>query len=1330
MRAALSLSVLFALFLSVSLCVLFVHASQPSITEILNNLGYTNVANSTVETFPSGTYNITLYAEFTQYSSSNELSFYQVGDFFGNFIPVLEGSEGGYGYISPLTKTFEVDYQFGLSLSRNDTLPFRYFTESSGNIGGEQYAIIYRNLNVPGMFLIGFDDRNYCTIRGDFDYNDIVFSLQLQPARTQQYYLQVVSPYDTPSGGGWYDNGTNAFASLTDSIVNHGNGTRRVFTQWSGDASGTNYSKSDPIYMDQNKTATANWETQYYLTVVSPYATLGGQGWYDSGTTAYATLNVGSVDHSNGTRHVFTSWNGDASGTNYAKSNPITMDGPKTAVADWKTQYAVIFDHSGLDSSASGTVVTVNGSPVTYGQLLYVNWTDSGGSIAYLYGNVSSSITGKQFILINVTGLSSPTTVTSPIAVTGNYKTQYQVTFNQTGVGFDFTAAVVAVDSNGYAVSSLPASFWWDNSSSHTFSFSSPLIVNASKQCDWVSTSGLTTLQNGTLTVSGSGSVTGNCAAEYKYQVTFNQTGVNTDFTGTVVTIDGANYSVAALPLLFWWDNNSIHTFAYQSLLVVTPNNKQYVWISTSGLSTLQSDTIAVTASGSTSGNYKTQYYLAMATSPPGVVSPSGAGWYDAGTNATVSTVAFVDIVLGSSRYRFDGWTAANMTEIADPTRSPTDVAMDYAKTVTADYVVQYVVSSNQSGGGSDFTGTIVTIDGRLYNGTSLPYQSWWDNGSSHSFSYQSPLVATSSNKQYVWTSTTGLSTLQNGSITVTAYGSIVGNYKTQYYLTVASLYDSPIPSSGWFDSGTSITASVISPATGSSGTQYVCTGWAGTGSVPTSGTTATFNFTITQPSGITWNWKTQYYLTVTSAYGTTGGQDWYDGGATAYATLNTGGVDHGNGTRRVFTSWSGDASGANHAQSSPIVMNGARTAVASWKTQYTVAFGHSGLDASVSGTVATLNGSSITFGQLPYTVWVDGSSSATYAYGNVSSSVAGKRFIQIGITGPPSPITVTSPVMVTGNYKTQYQITLNQSGVGNDFTGTIVTIGGSRFSYGELPASFWWDSGSSHTFAFQSQLVVTTNGKWYVWTGTSGLSTLQNGSITVMTFGSVVGNSKTQYYLTVTSPFGTPGGQGWYDNGAAAYATLDTGMIDHGNGTRRVFTDWSVDASGIHYAQSDPIRMNASKTAIANWKKECRLIVRTSGLGTNNTKVYNNTTVLGTATDAAPYTGWFEEGSLVLLNIDSPVVNGSASYVFTQWSGDVAGTSRPASVVMDTARDVTANYELARVFPFLNQMSFIFPSIIGIIGGLILLLMLGLLARRRKKRLRRRNVLIVHPHV
>jgi hypothetical protein len=219
--------------------------------------------------------------------------------------------------------------------------------------------------------------------------------------------------------------------------------------------------------------------------------------------------------------------------------------------------------------------------------------------------------------------------------------------------------------------------------------------------------------------------------------------------------------------------------------------------------------------------NWKTQYYLTLDTNPPGVASPSGSGWYDAGTNATVSTTAFVDIEPGSSRYRFNGWTTTNMTEIADPFRSPTSVLMDEAKTVTANYAVQYLVTFNQSGVGSDFTGTVVTVDTRDYNVTSLPANAtfWWDKDSVHSFAFQSPLTVNPNTKQYVWTSTNGLTTLQSGSITVSASGSVTGNYNTQYVLTVLTnpLGLSPQssrnplgqagPANGWwYDASTSVT--------------------------------------------------------------------------------------------------------------------------------------------------------------------------------------------------------------------------------------------------------------------------------------------------------------------------------------------------------------------------------------------------------------------------------------------------------------------------------------------------------------------------------------------
>jgi hypothetical protein len=272
-------------------------------------------------------------------------------------------------------------------------------------------------------------------------------------------------------------------------------------------------------------------------------------------------------------------------------------------------------------------------------------------------------------------------------------------------------------------------------------------------------------------------------------------------------------------------------------------------------------------------GNYKTRYYLTLATNPVGVNSPSGAGWYDANTNATVSTDAFVNIVSGSSRYRFKGWTTADMTEIADLTVSPTAVLMDTGKTVTANYAVQYNVTFNQSGVDPDFTGTVVTVDSVNYAVGGLHHSFWWDNSSSHNFAFQSPLIVTANNKQYVWTSTTGLSALQSGTMPVSSSGSVIGNYKTQYYLTVTSPYDSPTPTSGWLDSGTLETASVTSPASGPVNTRYVCIGWTGAGSVPASGTGSSVTFTINQQSAVTWNWKTQYLLTVTTYPGGLGPQ-------------------------------------------------------------------------------------------------------------------------------------------------------------------------------------------------------------------------------------------------------------------------------------------------------------------------------------------------------------------------------------------------------------------------------------------------------------------------
>lgn len=85
--------------------------------------------------------------------------------------------------------------------------------------------------------------------------------------------------------------------------------------------------------------------------------------------------------------------------------------------------------------------------------------------------------------------------------------------------------------------------------------------------------------------------------------ITFNQLGLSLDFTGTVVTIDGTNYTASELPVTFQWDVGSIHSFSFASPLNVNAS-RGYCWWSTSGLSSLQNDTLTVTASGNVTATF------------------------------------------------------------------------------------------------------------------------------------------------------------------------------------------------------------------------------------------------------------------------------------------------------------------------------------------------------------------------------------------------------------------------------------------------------------------------------------------------------------------------------------------------------------------------------------------------------------------------------------------------------------------------------------------------------------------------------------------------------
>jgi hypothetical protein len=293
---------------------------------------------------------------------------------------------------------------------------------------------------------------------------------------------------------------------------------------------------------------------------------------------------------------------------------------------------------------------------------------------------------------------------------------------------------------------------------------------------------------------------------------------VGGDFGGTVVTINGTNYGVSALPVTITQNVGLNISFIYDSPLMVNAG-KRYVWTNTTGgLTTDQSGNVTVTGGGNVTGNYKTQYYLTLNSTPPGIGTQTGAGWQDAGTSANISTDEFVDIVPGESRYHFDGWTTANMTEIDDPAALNTTVLIDEAKNVTANYVIQYYLTLDSDPAG------LGTQTG----------EGWYDAHTSANISTDESVDIVPGESRYHfdgWT-TGNMSEIDdpaalNTTVLMDQAKNVTANYVIQYYLTLDS---DPAglgtqTGAGWHDAGTSANISTTSPVV-SGPDIYFFAGW------------------------------------------------------------------------------------------------------------------------------------------------------------------------------------------------------------------------------------------------------------------------------------------------------------------------------------------------------------------------------------------------------------------------------------------------------------------------------------------------------------------------
>jgi len=162
---------------------------------------------------------------------------------------------------------------------------------------------------------------------------EVTTPLTLHANFVTQFFLRATSPHETPSCDRpdcWYDAGRSATLRIEPSVDGI-SGVRFRFAQWTGDATGL--TPAILVLMEEPKSVTAEWTTEYFLRVVSAVANVEGEGWYPDGTRAHFRVTTGEVA-ADGKRYRFVRWTGDFVGG--AEEGALMMDRPKQVAAGWE----------------------------------------------------------------------------------------------------------------------------------------------------------------------------------------------------------------------------------------------------------------------------------------------------------------------------------------------------------------------------------------------------------------------------------------------------------------------------------------------------------------------------------------------------------------------------------------------------------------------------------------------------------------------------------------------------------------------------------------------------------------------------------------------------------------------------------------------------------------------------------------------------------------------------------------------------------------------------------------------------------------------------------
>lgn len=270
-----------------------------------------------------------------------------------------------------------------------------YVSDATGKVtilvhstGSYSLSVISPVVTSPGtrVVFVQWGDGSTSMSKAIYIGSDTTLSLTTKT----QYLLTLQSQYSNPSGGGWYDSGTNAQLSMK-SPVDQGNGTRRVFSTWAMGSQTYLTSPSGTVDMTGPVTLQAVWVKQYYLNMITQYGNPSGTGWYDVGSMVKVSVQS-PFQTTNSTRYVLLDFTGTGSAPHSGTSASTSFDinTPSSLTFDWQTQYLVSVENAGSGVSVSGAgwysanaTATIQISPTVLGilvQQVFAGWQEGRSS--------------------------------------------------------------------------------------------------------------------------------------------------------------------------------------------------------------------------------------------------------------------------------------------------------------------------------------------------------------------------------------------------------------------------------------------------------------------------------------------------------------------------------------------------------------------------------------------------------------------------------------------------------------------------------------------------------------------------------------------------------------------------------------------------------------------------------------------------------------------------------------------------------------------------------------------------------------------------------------